>query len=433
MTTPTTEQQQPGALGWLAAWLVMNHQSEQRDIAARLAKKLAPLWKILDVRDLKGTRAAWIETVLPEVEAAYQESQRTAQGFAIDYRHANLPAVEELPAVTGQPTGPVDLHRGGQPTAPKPARPSRTPQRLVHGNPMPPDAPPTPSASATPSPAQVITDTELDRNRAIVSLVSTGPGEVAHRIPSTVTVNVSQTQAPETQVLEQQASRAGEVKSTGVAVRTALDGGRQVIRRAVELDHEAIGWARVLNISPCYFCAMLASRGAVYKANSFAASTKAFDGAGVAKVHDFCRCGLRPVYSYADFRDPTAVELSRQWDQHTDGFGGQDAINAFRRNYTPPTPPEAPRIDLHSLIVARDRLITDGFAENSTQVVWMDRQIARFGAILAEADVPPAMTELTRSRRRAPQRRPTGTTPGRRTLVADTTSRQTVDAPPSGR
>lgn len=427
MTTPTAEpppEENSSSLAWLSAWLVQNHQAEQQSIAARLAKKLGPLWKILKFGDLKGTRTPWIEAVLPEVEAAYEESQRAAQRFVVDYRHAHRPTAEEIPEVADavDVTGGVDLRHGGQPTASPTVRPSRTPELLVRGNTFPSEAV---------RPARVITDTVFEPARAAVSLVSTGPGEIARRAPSVVTINVS---APQLDALEREAMRAGQALSSRVAVRVAIDGGRNVVQRAVELDEEAIGFARVLNVNPCYFCAMLASRGAVYKLNSFAASNQKFEGEGVAKTHDGCRCGMRPIYSEADGLDSTAEQLLQQWAEHTKGFGGQDAINAFRRNYTPPEPPEAPRIDLHSLLVARDNLINGGFAEDSAQVAWMDRQIVRFGAILNRADAPAGMAEPPRRRRSAPQRRPSAATPRRQApAAADTTSRQSVDAPPSGR
>lgn len=353
MTAPPPER--PDYLAWLVAWLVSHHQDEQRSIASDVVKKLTPLWKILGFRNLATTRTPWIEAVLPVVEAAYVESQHAAQRFVVDYRHANLPTAPEIPAITGGPLVNV-------PTVSTPGLRASSANVAVAPRSAPLRAPGV-RVSVTPS---IIEQTQFHGGRAAVSLLATGPGEVLHRMPAT----------------EQQAMDAGQLRSSRVAVRIVTDGGREVVRQAVELDHDAVGWARVLNTNPCAFCAMLASRGAVYKNASFNTSNDRFDGEGVAKVHDGCRCGLRPVYSHGDSRDATAQALWDEWGALTSGHGGRDALNAFRRGFHPPEPPPAPRIDLHSLIVQREQLVRDGFAEDSEQVAWMDQQIARFGALL---------------------------------------------------
>lgn len=359
MTAPAQDQQQQnqqqpqsrqdqggGALAWLAAWLVLRHQAEQRSIAAEVVTKLAPLWKILDFNDLKNTQTPWIQAALPIVEEAYTASQWAAQRFLIDYRHANIPTAPELPAITGVPAAAVEAARA--------------------------------PAGALP---RVIEDTPFPTVESMVSLLGTGPGEVKKQMP-----------APEEQAMD-----AGRVLSSKVAVRISIDGGRAVVRRGVDLDREAVGWARVLNVNPCYFCAMLASRGAVYKRDSFDRSNDSFEGEGVAKVHDGCRCGLRPAYSHSDTRDPTAEDAWRQWKGHAQGLPAKEAIKAFRRNYKTPPPPEVPRIDLHSLLVQRNRLLRQGFAEDSEQVRWFDQQIASFNALLGNHGVIDAATRRARS------------------------------------
>lgn len=193
---------------------------------------------------------------------------------------------------------------------------------------------------------------------------------------------------------------AGRVLSSKVAVRIATDGGRNVVQRAVDLDREALGYARVLNDAPCYFCAMLASRGAVYKANSFQLSNQRFRGEGVAKVHDGCRCGLRPVYKRADGMDAIASELSDQWAANTRGLGGQDAMKAWRRNYVPPLPGSGPVFDLGSLNRQRDKLVRQGFADDSSQVRWLDRQIKHFGEPASAGAARTALKPAVRERQR---------------------------------
>lgn len=75
------------------------------------------------------------------------------------------------------------------------------------------------------------------------------------------------------------------VRVSGAVTRHVLDGGRKTLLASVRRDRRARGWARVTSADPCEFCAMLASRGAVYSASS-----------GAFQAHDHCGCGLEPVY-----------------------------------------------------------------------------------------------------------------------------------------
>lgn len=119
--------------------------------------------------------------------------------------------------------------------------------------------------SAAPRPAAPV-----DRNRLSVALRVTGP----------VGYSTALRYAP-----PQEAARTTLVKVTGAVTRLTLDGGRQALLRSVQHDRRAVGWRRVTSASPCSFCSMLASRGAVY---------------GEASVdfqaHDHCACTGEPVW-----------------------------------------------------------------------------------------------------------------------------------------
>lgn len=75
-------------------------------------------------------------------------------------------------------------------------------------------------------------------------------------------------------------------RASGAISRHIVDGGRQTILDSVAADPEAIGWARVTDGDPCYFCLTLASRGAVYKSEQ----TADF------QAHDHCACVAMPVF-----------------------------------------------------------------------------------------------------------------------------------------
>jgi hypothetical protein len=122
--------------------------------------------------------------------------------------------------------------------------------------------------------------------------------------------------------------------AAAAAMRHVQAGGRDAVAGAVELDESAVGWARVTkSAKPCYFCAMLASRGFVYTKESFELSDNEFVGAGDVKVHDSCQCTIEPRF---DLRDPLpgrAEEFTELWGSATRGKSGRAAINAFRRAY----------------------------------------------------------------------------------------------------
>lgn len=116
------------------------------------------------------------------------------------------------------------------------------------------------------------------------------------------------------------------------AVRHALDGGRDMMREAASQDKLAIGWARVTRDAPCYFCAMLASRGPVYGQKSFEDSNAMFFGSGVAKVHDACQCTMEPVYSRKTEWPGRARDFEALWNQATklSSGGPKEDRRAFR-------------------------------------------------------------------------------------------------------
>lgn len=95
---------------------------------------------------------------------------------------------------------------------------------------------------------------------------------------------------------------------SGAVARHTLDGGRETLLQAVRQDSEQsrrrIGWARVGSGSPCSFCAMLISRGAVYGERS-----------GAFQSHDHCSCTLEPQFRPNEGRNPQAQKYIEIWRQ----------------------------------------------------------------------------------------------------------------------
>ena len=121
--------------------------------------------------------------------------------------------------------------------------------------------------------------------------------------------------------------------AAGAGVRHALNGGRDYTQRVIERDTLAVGWYRVTKDDPCSFCAVLASRGAVYKQDSFADSDPRFIGDGEEKVHDHCACTLAPIYTRGQAVPDRNESWSQLWHESTRGYSGDDALRAFRRAY----------------------------------------------------------------------------------------------------
>lgn len=126
-----------------------------------------------------------------------------------------------------------------------------------------------------------------------------------------------------------------ETRLTGSAQRLALSGDRDTTRATIDASSVIVGYRRVLSSSPCAFCAMLASRGAVYKEKS---ATQVVGRGGAPRgsreigssYHDNCHCTSEPLYE-GEPEPVDVVALQEQWEQVTAGLSGTDALNAFRR------------------------------------------------------------------------------------------------------
>ena len=108
----------------------------------------------------------------------------------------------------------------------------------------------------------------------------------------------------------------------GAAWRLVLAGERLTVRETawgLQRDAQVAGWRRVTGINPCYWCAMLASRGAVYHGNG--KSAPQWSG------HDSCRCTYQLLYEHEP-EPPDVRRLSRLWGEVT--AGTTDPVRAWR-------------------------------------------------------------------------------------------------------
>ena len=167
---------------------------------------------------------------------------------------------------------------------------------------------------------------ELDLPSLETSLRVTGPVALKKRI--------SKIAAEPGSVLERSMlSQAMDDTATGLsgaATRHVMNGGRDEIQNALKQDTLALGYVRNTQGDPCYFCAMLASRGPVYDDDSFDESDPRFIGEGEHKVHDHCRCTVEPVYSRKSKWPGVASEASQMWGDLSKSLGRVPTINDWR-------------------------------------------------------------------------------------------------------
>lgn len=161
------------------------------------------------------------------------------------------------------------------------------------------------------------------------SLMVVGPGDYLNKARDIERIDVKPLQR---QALLEQAKDITAKKVAATTVRHVQNGGRQTTIEAARSDRLALGYVRVTKDKPCFFCAMLASRGLVFAEDSFADSDPRFTGDGTAKVHDGCQCGMKPVY--VKKTDPFLKDSAVYTDLWTEwGAGGGDAALRFRRGY----------------------------------------------------------------------------------------------------
>ena len=106
---------------------------------------------------------------------------------------------------------------------------------------------------------------------------------------------------------------------SGAVGRHVLDGSRRTLLDAIREDNRAMGWERHTDPDPCSFCAMLGSRGAVYKTQR----------TGGFQSHDHCGCTVAPRLLGDDAISERNRQFREQWNEAT--RGERDALNAFRR------------------------------------------------------------------------------------------------------
>lgn len=332
------------------AYRTLLHSRDQETIAADLALSLYPLWQIQDFNDLDRTTPLWMASAVPQVKTAYLQSQRMMAVYANDLRMATAPEAGLLPMAIPD----VELPRN--------VRPMHFDTSLI------------PHIAPDPERQPLVTFDDFPLTDVATSLVINGNYGIKANMPG-----------PEDELMY-----SGLSNSTGAAVRQAMNGGRNVTKNLVQFDRKVIGYARYTDANPCAWCALLASRGAVYGKGSFINANAKFkpnpNGAKdlpadyiPARTHNHCRCVLRPVYAKAHAMDDDAKFYRDQWKRVTREWywlNNAQQIEKFREQYKPFERPTPNITDIKQELLDRAEALSDaGFDRFSPQVEWTDRQL----------------------------------------------------------
>jgi hypothetical protein len=162
------------------------------------------------------------------------------------------------------------------------------------------------------------------------ALTVTGPVGIKYRVGRGMNVDTAATRA--------------FTEVSGAAQRLATNATRDTVQRLIVIDQPvAKGWRRTTGPHPCYFCAMLATRDVLYSSPQAAgpnrtsdrnpAGVREFVGPGKYKVHDWCQCGIEPVFAYGTPLTGVSKEFDDLYKDAVAKPGKQTLLGAFRSAY----------------------------------------------------------------------------------------------------
>lgn len=265
------------------------HRAAQIAIRAAFLREFMDQWDLLDPRDLDRTAVPWASAVMRLIADFREDSAEAAQNYYREFRAVELPNADHpAPVVERRESGRRVNSRRRETRAP-----SRGGLRRV-----------------------TIEWDDAD-DAAETSLLVMGP--------SNIKAKRKRGKSPE------EAAREALVEAGGSAGRHVLNGGRTTHLELVGNDPEAIGWLRVTDGDPCAFCAMLSSRGPVYRSHQSATtvvSPKAKRALGES-YHDHCACSAEAMFSKSQAWPGRGREFQQLWREVA--RGNKDGFKRFRR------------------------------------------------------------------------------------------------------
>ncbi|MFH8926389.1 hypothetical protein ACH4D4_04970 [Streptomyces pristinaespiralis] len=317
------------------------HRLAQARLAAEAALSARERWRQVSPTDLEATATVWLAGQLADQRAQRRRSRR----LSVDYLRL-LRAFR-----TGETLPPPD----GEPEAQTSLGELRSRFAATAGSPrtLEPDDAVTVTVDEDfdwPEP-----DEESDDRRAMVSLIVAGPMRAQRGIDELRAQQQDQRgrldDADFLADLDAVMRDAGALVA-GASDRDALMGGRDLLEEASRADAAVVGWARITDDDPCHFCALMASRGAVYRSEWSARyvgqrrpgglppeadrwSPAEFadweTSRGLNRYHDNCHCTVIPVYSREDWLPERSEAFRELYYLSTEGLVGADARRAFRQ------------------------------------------------------------------------------------------------------
>lgn len=138
---------------------------------------------------------------------------------------------------------------------------------------------------------------------------------------------------------ETEAYRTARARQAAAAMRISMNAARGLVYNLADTDLKIIGWVRYSQTGdPCGWCAMLISRGLVYKTRASASG----DVGDVDKYHENCHCVAVPVFSAEQYNAPL-FDQNREYDalwkslkkltakQRIEQYGTADLLAIFRK------------------------------------------------------------------------------------------------------
>lgn len=264
------------------------HYAQQAANAGALAVAMNAAFAQVRADSLASTGTAWLTQAIALIVGARRRSALLALAYSQSARRLRLPGVPDLPTLPPIPDPPLEQLR----------------ESLIHVG-----------LRQTVFDLAMLPDRPVTAQRLILDATSVGTPEALESLQEDI--RRLERETVQIDAMMQQIMDRAQKRVAAASVRHVQNGGRDATRDFVKVDRRALGFVRVTRPDCCFFCAMLASRGPVFAADSFVESDKDFADdplgrwASDVKVHDSCGCQLRPIYTRSDSELP---DLGREAD-----------------------------------------------------------------------------------------------------------------------
>jgi hypothetical protein len=177
--------------------------------------------------------------------------------------------------------------------------------------------------------------TEQEVEDAFAKLLVKNAVAIQSDAAATVRQNEDMTPAEALDAISESHASAGSM-GAGKVDKYGISAGRDAINDAIQHDGRVEMFARKCGPNPCYFCAMLASRGFVYKKSTGSTTNRDttvagnYVGGDIRKFHDNCHCTLISRWELQSKLPEQNQFYKDLWLDVTKGLGGKAAMSKWR-------------------------------------------------------------------------------------------------------